>query len=263
MSEKNVVSIEDRIPKLKQERKKKTNRRLIFYLSLFFILISIVVYLQSPLSHIQSINLSGNNHISDEQIHHLSDITKGDNFWRVNHEEVEEQIVTHPEIKAVQVAKQFPTTIDIAVEEFDRIGYVKEEDHYLPLLENGKRLTTNPVENSIGDAPLLLSFEQQLYLQEMSKELAKLPNSIVDLISEIRWNPTEGNPYQIEMYMNDGYQVETTIRSFSETMKTYPSITAQLEPEIKGVIKIGTSGAVFNPYESEITNQVEETGESS
>ncbi|MCD8500622.1 MAG: hypothetical protein LRY71_01750 [Bacillaceae bacterium] len=36
MDKQKIVSLEDRIPKLKQQRKQRANRRLIIYLSTFF-----------------------------------------------------------------------------------------------------------------------------------------------------------------------------------------------------------------------------------
>src|SRR5690625_7485112 len=95
MSEKNVVSIEDRIPKLKQERKKKANRRLIFYLSIFFLLVSLVVYLQSPLSNVKTINVTGNNVLSKEEIIQLSELTKQTNIWEINKRNMTDTIKTN------------------------------------------------------------------------------------------------------------------------------------------------------------------------
>src|SRR5699024_5011527 len=79
--EKKVISIEDRIPKLKEERKKKANRRLIFYLTIFFILIACVVYLQSPYSNVKEITVTGNDVVPIEEIKELSGIDDETNIW--------------------------------------------------------------------------------------------------------------------------------------------------------------------------------------
>ncbi|WP_407268065.1 cell division protein FtsQ/DivIB [Radiobacillus sp. PE A8.2] len=248
MVNKNIVSIEDRIPKLKQARKKKANRRLIFYLSVFFLLISFIIYLQSPLSNVHNIEVSGNKFISNEEITTLSGITKESNYWVVNKESVIENIEAHPEIKSVEVRKKFPISIVISITELNRIGYILQEDRYIPVLENGDLLTANSLSNLNGDAPLLKGFSNSTYLQEMAVEIKKLPDSIVQLISEISWQPKDGNPYKIIVYMNDGYEVEGSIRNFSNTMKAYPSVVSQLEPGIKGIIYISDGGAYFDPY---------------
>lgn len=259
MDDKNVVSIEDRIPKLKQARKKKANRRLIFYLSIFFILISIVIYLQSPLSHVHNIEITGNQYIEDDEVKKLSELSKDDNFWNVNKKEIKSRIEEHPEISSIAVSKTFPTTVSIHVEELQRVGYVREEGTYYPLLENGKRLESYPLTLIQGDAPLLTDFTKQTYLQDMTKEMQNLPKSIINLISEIYWRPSEGNPYRIWLYMNDGYEVEASIRNFSNTMKAYPSIVSQIDVDSKGVIHMGDGGAVFNPYKNPAEENEDET----
>ncbi|WP_186577552.1 cell division protein FtsQ/DivIB [Aquibacillus kalidii] len=261
MSQKNVVSIEDRIPKLKQARKKKANRRLIFYLSIFFTLIFIVIYLQSSLSHVHEVKVSGNYYLEDKAIRDLSEITSEDNFWSVNIKQVKKQIEKHPEIKSVTVSKTFPTTINVAVKEYHIVGYVKQDGKYYQLLENGTRLDSKPLTSLKGDAPLITNFEKDTYLQELTIELERLPRTVVAIVSEIQWNPTEGNPYKIRVYMNDGFEVDASIRNFAKAIRAYPSIVSQLDPKSEGIIRIGDGGAVFDPYDKEVTEPKESQNE--
>src|SRR5699024_3042673 len=88
VEKKKIISIEDRIPRLKEARKKKANRRLLFYLSIFFFLISIIIYLQSPLSHIKEIHVSGNEVIPEQDILQVSKLTTRTNIWTINNSEV-------------------------------------------------------------------------------------------------------------------------------------------------------------------------------
>src|SRR5690625_6294094 len=99
MEEKKVVSIEDRIPKLKEARKKKANRRLLFYLSIFFFLISAIVYLQSPLSHIKHIKVIGNEVVGTQQIIELSGLTTKSNIWVMHEDSIQEAMKEHPMIE--------------------------------------------------------------------------------------------------------------------------------------------------------------------
>lgn len=249
MSEKKIVSIEDRIPRLKHQRKKKANRRLIFYLSIFFFLISIIVYLQSPLSNVKTIEISGNTLLSDEEVISLSDLSTSTNMWSINKKKNDEQIEKHPAVKEVNINRSFPRTIQIEVEEYRHIGYVQEEKKAYPVLLNGEILSSMEV-NLTGDAPVLVGFNDQDMLERMAKELEEVPTPIYNLISEIHWVPTENNAYKITLYMNDGFVVYGTIRNFAHKIEVYPSIISQLDEGVKGIIHVGV-GAYFEAFDEE------------
>ncbi|MGP4068200.1 FtsQ-type POTRA domain-containing protein [Halobacillus sp. B29] len=246
MEERKVVSIEDRIPKLKQTRRKKANRRLILYLMILFILIAVVIYLQSPLSNVGNIEVQGERHVTADEIKELANITTETNYWKVDTDSIKNNVESHKEIKSVNVNRDFPNTVQIQVEEAERIGYVQTNGEFSAILENGTKLEAA---SSLpgGDAPILAGFSKQTYLEEMSKELKELPQSVTNLISEIHWEPKEDNPYQIRLYMNDGFQVLASIRNFSNKMTIYPSIVAQLEEGAEGIIHIDV-GAYFEEY---------------
>lgn len=250
MGKKNVVSIEDRIPKLKQERKKKANRRLVFYLSIFFFLLSIVVYLQSPLSHVKTIEVSGNSYGADQEVIDQSGISEETNIWMVNKSNVVQAITKNPIVKSVEVKRKLPWTIQIQLTENDHVGFVNKDNAYYPILGNGKILKEMKQKTVNGTAPLLLGFSDESYLQDITDQLKKLPGSILNLISEIHWKPNDKNQNKILLYMNDGHMVDGTIRNFAENMKVYPSIVTQLKPDEKGIIHIGT-GAYFEKLNAE------------
>lgn len=106
-----VVSLEDRIPKLQQQRKQKTNRRLISFLSIFFLLILLVIYFQSPLSKVSSITVKGNVHVESEKIIEMSKITTSNGFWNINTTKTSQLIEDHLQIKQATVEKSFLTIL--------------------------------------------------------------------------------------------------------------------------------------------------------
>ncbi|WP_164215379.1 cell division protein FtsQ/DivIB [Virgibacillus sp. YIM 98842] len=247
MDDKKIVSIEDRIPKLKQARKKKANRRLVFYLSIFFFLISIIVYLQSPLSYIKTIEVTGNTFLTDEEVIEISELQTNTNIWTINKEEIAEQMKDNPIVESAEVNRILPRTVEISLKEFEHVGYVEEENSYSPILRNGNILESMNQSNPNGDAPILIGFTETEYLERLANELAELPDSISNLISEIHWSPAEENRDKLLLYMNDGFLVDGTIRNFAEKMEVYPSIAGQLDEEEKGIIHIGV-GAYFESF---------------
>lgn len=247
MKKKKVISIEDKIPTLKEERQKKANRRLLFYLSVFFILISVIVYLQSPLSHVKTIEISGNETLTNDDVIQLAGLQEKTNIWTVDRMDLEHQLENVAVIRKANIKKQYPWTIKIAIKEHSIVGFLNEDSEYLPVLENGNVLVENQF-FTLGDAPVLNGFTDEQYLNRMVDELSHLPTSILKLISEVVWNPSKQNKYKVTLYMSDGFTVEATIRGFSNKMKNYPSIVSQLDEDETGIIHMSV-GSYFERIE--------------
>lgn len=235
MEEEKIVSIEDRIPKLKEARRKKANRTLLSYLTLFFVLIAIIVYLQSPFSDIKTIEVKGNAMIPDAQIVEYSRLEAGSNIWRVYPKDVAKKISQHPLIKNVHVERKLPQTISIEVEERRVIGYVKSGQQYLPITEEGT-IVKNIEFEMLNHVPFFVNFSDEEYLTRLAEEMKEIPDYILKLISEIHWKPTDKNKYKIVLYMNDGYIVNASIRDLASKINSYPSIIAQLDEKQKAII---------------------------
>jgi len=246
MKEEKIISIEDRIPKLKKQRRRKANRRLIFYLSLFFLLIGVIVYLQSPLSHVKTIKVSGNKLVDEKEIVEQSGLDYETNIWKVKLSDVRSLIKENPFVETVKLSRKLPSTITIDIEEYNVIGYIEKGDSFNPLLDNGEEVL---FENRYmqGDAPLLVNFTEKDILNSISDQLQELPDNILRLISEVHWTPEGENEYKVQLLMNDGFIVKGSIRNLSERMKVYPSIVTQLDPKEKGIIHLNV-GAYFERF---------------
>ncbi|WP_449539926.1 cell division protein FtsQ/DivIB [Ferdinandcohnia sp. Marseille-Q9671] len=259
LAKQKVVTIEDRIPKLKQRRKQKANRRLIMYITFFFLLISGILYFQSPLSKIGEITITGNQNISSEQIKELSNLQIGTSFWKVSKDEVIQNISNHKEIKDVKLEKKLPNKIMIHVSEYKRVGYLSSQNTFNPILEDGtiiKNAEKNGSKALPVDAPILINWDSEA-LEILAKELEKVQPSISNLISEIHHTPTEYDPLQMTLYMIDGYEVKATVRNFAKNITAYPSIVSELDPSRNGYIELDVV-PTFIPYEYENTNELEE-----
>lgn len=251
-----IISIEDRIPKIRKDRRKKANRRIIFIITMFFLLIGCVIYFQSPLSHVHAIKVNGNNHIMVDDIIKASGITTKDNIWGIDEEQIEKQLMNIDQVQSATVQIKWPNNIQIDVTEWRRVAYYKKDLDFFPILENGQILDEK--EESIPvHAPLLFEFTDGSNLEKMVQELIKLPEEVVRSISEVYYSPSETDQHAITMYMNDGFEVKATIRTFSQKMTHYPSIVSQLDQSVKGIIDL-TVGAYFKPYQSDVVGEEQE-----
>ncbi len=244
---KNIVSIEDRIPKLKERRKRKTRIQLVILLISFFILITLVVYFSSSYSQVSHIEVTGNQYLSDEEITEWSEIQGDDFFITLSKKRVTEKIEAHEEIKNVTMDKQYPNKLVIEVEENGIIGYIKEGDVYIPVLESGLVIKKSATKTPTA-LPILYNFQQDQYLEKLAEQLNEMPKEVMNLISEVHYDPSEQDPTHIYLYMSDGMKVVGSITDLAEKMSYYTNIVANISPpETKGVIDIEV-GAYFTPY---------------
>lgn len=251
-----IVSIEDRIPKLKHQRRKKANRRLILLLALFFVLIAGVIYFQSPLSKVKNITVSGSLSYSNDQIAEKSGISRRTNVWKIRKTETERTLEKIQEIKNATVQVKLPNTISIEIEEYSRLAYISKGKSFYPVLENGNILGEKKIEEIPVNAPILIGFKEGKVLDEMIGSLEDLPEGVINSISEIHSDPSKTDAFLIKLYMNDGFEVKASLRTFTEKMEHYPSIVSQLDPAKKGIIDLEV-GSYFKAYEAEEAEEVE------
>ena len=245
-----IVALEDRIPKLKEQRRRKANRRLIVLLFLFFTMIAVVAYVQSPLSHVKKVTVKGNELLSTNEVIKTSTISTKTNIWSVRKNIAAKNLEKMNVIKKAEVKIKWPNTVMIEIEERNKIAYIKSDKSYYPVLENGKILKDREVAEIPVNAPILFKFKEGTVLKEMVSALEELPDEVRNAISEIHHTPKKADEYHISLFMNDGFEVSATLRSFSEKMIHYPSIISQLDPNIKGIIDLEV-GSFFKAYELE------------
>ena len=249
-NEKKIVSIEDRIPNLKATRQKKAKRRFRFYLIVLLVLVFVVVYLETSLSHINRIDVSGEHYLDEATILAASNLTEEISIWGFEKSSIEEQLTAIKEVKSARVIRKFPHDVQIEITENHTVGYLYNGTELMPVLENGTQLTPTTLASYPGDAPLMLNFQKDAFLDMLILELKETKQQLLAHISEIHYAPTETNPYQLLLYMTSGFELKTSIRDFSTHLKSYPSIVSQLDDKDPGLIEIGAGGAVFNAFRS-------------
>jgi len=251
-----VVSLEDRIPKLKEKRKKRANQRLLFLLLFFFLIVICIVYFQSPLSKVGKIEINGASNVPKEQIIEISGLTDKTIIWNLDKQKIINQIMSIPEIKEAQVHFQFPNQVVISVSEFSRVGYIFEDNKFNFLLENGT-IIENPSQYVLNHpGPILKNFENEEILQLLAEQLLAIDPAVKNSISEIIYSPKKTDQYSVIAYMNDGFEVHASLRTFAEKLHYYPVLIKQLDPDVKGIIDLEV-GMFFKSYQSEIDSKKE------
>jgi len=241
-----IIDIEDRIPTLRERRKKRTNRKFTLLLVIFLLTLLGLLYFQSPYSHVQTITVKGAKLASTELYIEQSGLQIGQSMWEIRTSRAEERLQKHNWVQEATIKRNGFTSVVINVKEWKKTAYIETEEGLDLLLENGA-VYQSEMEHSPMDAPLLSNFENKKTTARMMEQLSKLNEEVLSMISQIESTPSKADPYRIRLFMNDGYEVRAIIPSFAEKMNYYPSIIAQIGTSQKGVIDIEV-GSFFQTY---------------
>ena len=249
-----IIDIEDRIPTLKEKRRRRTNKKFSILLFLFVFTLLILLYFQSSYSQVQKIELEGAKLFSEDKYLEQTSLNIGDSMWGFKEKDIENALEKNEWVKSVQVKRKWLSSVHIKVQEFKQVGYVENEHTLQIILENGQ--TVVPEEEIMPvDGPIIAGFDDEKIRIRLLKELKKMKNEVLLTISQINYVPKENDVYSIQVYMNDGNEVQALIPSFANKMNYYPSIVSQLNPDQKGIIDMEV-GSFFEPYQ-EVLNDSE------
>lgn len=243
---KKVIDIEERIPSMRERRRRRANRKFIFIVAIFLIALLAIFYFQSSMSKIGKLTVSGASiHESSFYIEE-SEIQEGEGFWSFTKKKVEERLKEVEGVQEVKVSRNWLRDVTISLTEWRPIAYVEEEGRYGLLLENGEVFMPDKLSPE-EDAPILNGFKNEKLQSKLTKQLKEMENNVYQLISEIIYTGNDTEPNRITVFMDDGYEVQALIPTFAEKMIYYPQITAQLTGGEKGVIDMEV-GTFFTPY---------------
>lgn len=239
--------IGDKLPRLKHQRNRKLIRRLSILLTSFTVVILAMVYLLSPLSHFQTVRVTGASALSAKQVQQATRVRPGDSIFQVvGHERRLQQkaVARNSRLKAVDITFRQPNRVTVHVTEFATAGYVMKQNRYYEVLENGI-VSQQSVDQPKSGTPVYGHFKKAKALHQMILQYAKLDSEIKRSISEIQASPTKDNPDRVHLFMNDGNEVYASIPSFAKKMAYYPGIAAKLKQ--KGVVNLEV-GAYSYPF---------------
>ena len=253
-----VIDIEERIPSMREKRRRKTNRKFIFIVTIFLLALLVILYFQSPLSRINKITLNGTSLYDDSFYLTESELALDKPFWGFSIKNTEKALLKINSVQQVKVSRKWMQEVEIDIVEWNPIAYIEEDGQFGLLLENGDMFSRDALLPE-EDAPILNGFTDSKIKKRMTTQLMKMESSVFQLISEIIYKGTDEDPNRITVYMDDGYEIRAIIPTFAEKMAYYSEITAQLHEHEKGVIDMEV-GTYFTPY-SKVYGAVEEEEE--
>lgn len=235
-----MAVLDERIPQVRQQRpRKKGNHKLAVFLVLFFLLVLMIVFIQSPYSKVQEIQVFGNDIYTAEQIVEQSGLTVGMQFLNVWESSVRSNLQKLEGIKDVKITRSFPGVIGVHVTELARVAFWTGQDgSRYPLLENGYVLNQVDFSNRVVDRPLISSWSAPELLPNLAKALAKLSPAVLREISDIALTPTVYDKQRVRLFMRDGNEVRSVVYKLDRMLNWYPAIVKELPSDTKGVLSL-------------------------
>ena len=241
-----VIDIEERIPSMRDKRRRKTNKKFLFMLTVFIAALLAILYVQSPFSKVEAIIVSGAALHDQDFYKEQSGLVKDKSLWSFSTGEVEQLLEKIQGVQNVSVSRKWFRDVEIAVTEWKTIAYIEDGGQYSLLLENGEAFP-NTLLLPEAESAVLNKFKTAKLRKRITAQLLKMDQSVFHSISEIIFEGDAKDTDSITIYMDDGFEVRAFISTFAEKMSYYPDITAQLNSYEKGVIDMEV-GTFFTPY---------------
>lgn len=217
------------VPYRRKKPRQKTNRWMLSGLILFFILLGCLLYLQSPISRIQQIEVTGLQLLTEDEVIAASGLYMQSVFQLLREEPIKKRLLTLPEIAQVDLTYQFPNTVHITIQEWKRIANWETNNGPLIILENGAVLEHRTWQEDYRDKPFIRRWDDVERLPQLIAELKKLSPSLLTQIQSIE--QSEQDPERIVLHMRGGLTIYTTLIELSDKLSLYPQITNYLRSQ--------------------------------
>lgn len=225
-----------KLPRLRHHHYRKNGERVFKLVLLFGFVLSLMLYIISPLSKLQSVKVTGAKELTAAKIEKATKVYPGRFIWGVyfNRQRLCQQArVTQPRIASAEIKLTGPQSVMITVKENPLIGTAKLGTHQYAVLANG-RLQETTVE-STG-----INYQQfsghRTDLTRVARQIGSLKPAIRNGISAVVYQPTKQMPDRIILYMRDGNTVLANKETLGEKMAYYPGIAANMKKN--GVIDL-------------------------
>ena len=222
-------SYADKLPKMKQKRRKKLNRRLATILTIFGVSALALIYYVSPFSKLGAVKVQGVKTIPPERIVETSGYKLGDSVWSQYYTEQPLKNIVKRNPRVASVTKSFSGVnhIVLHVKEQDEIAYEKRSDGYYPLFKDG-RVANEKTDNPDSHYPVLIDFSDKKYVQKMMMSYDTFSEEVKENIKEIYYAPSKANEYRISIIMHDGNEIIGSMTDIENKINYYPQVAQQM-----------------------------------
>lgn len=220
----------------KREKKVRIRygRLIVFFLIVFLLLYLVINYIKIP---VRNIYVKGNIELSDQEIIDLSGLRDYPSVLSFTNYQVSKKLEKNIYIKKATVKKDF------------RKVYIEVEENYGLFYnsELGKTVMYDDRTSDLKDVPTLINHVTDDVYSLFVEKMKLLNRSVINRISEIKYEPNDVDSERFLFYMNDGNYVYITLEKI-ESLNNYVDIIKTFENR-KGILYLD-SGEYFEMFEN-------------
>jgi cell division protein FtsQ len=183
----------------------------------------LLLFLTSPLGTIQSIQISGNRLLTQEEILRRINDYRGVSYFQVSRTDLETSLKSFSEVDRVQVEKKFPNKLYIMIQEKSVVAMMKMEDQrLLPLLSDGSVSNRRSSISHPFKGPIFEGWKNfEPIAKKVAVRLMGLPKPILNEIEVIK--PVKNHKDQVQIWSKRKHQIFLRLDDIDKMMKIYPS----------------------------------------
>ena len=199
----------------------------------------ISVYFLTPLATMKTIEFSGNQMVSQEDLLKSSKIDEKDYTLTTfinggNH--IRNMKASSPWINNLEMAYQFPITFQVKVKEYGVLAYLHEGGQYYPILTNGEIISDPTAADSMPETHISIEFSDKKLIKEFALQIEKVPASVKKNIKTVQLTPSKVTPDLVTLTMHDGNKILVPISHIAKKLPYYKGIQSQLEEDVPSVV---------------------------
>lgn len=225
---------------MKKKKKRKINVKRVFLLLLIILILSLVIYVVSLLK-VKTYYVYNNRYLTDEEVLDILKLDNKSSFLLANTLTEKAIINKSKRIKDVKIKKTLSLEIKVYVTEYKILYYDNENN--CSVLEGGEHINYKD-----DNSPVLINkVEDKEVYKKFINKMNKVDNTILDVISEIKYVPNGIDKERFLFSMNDGNYVYVTISKLTK-INEYRSVIDSVEDK-KGILYLDY-GNYFVPKEN-------------
>lgn len=203
---KNMSRVETKYGKKKVKKRKILFGRILFVFVLFFFILYMIMHFVS--FPIRNIYVKGNTILSDQEIIELASLENYPSYFTYTKSKIESTLEKNTYIKKATVKKRRLKEIMIEIEENTPLFY--DESREKTVLKDKTMVDTK------FNTPILLNYIPDTLYSEFTTNIIKLDTSIMNRISEIKYDPNDVDEKRFLLSMNDGNYVYVTLNKMDK-----------------------------------------------